>query len=258
MTKFYKYHGAGNDFIMIDNRDKHFDVKDIEKIKFLCHRHFGIGADGIQIVQSHPNYDFEMIFVNSDGSIGSMCGNGGRCIVHFAHYVLKMIKDPKHVKFIGPDGEHEAEIIGDIIKLKMRDMENVHTRNNLPFVCCGTTPHNIKFVENLEKYGVVEEGKKLRYSDPDGVNANFVEIKNGIFNVRTYERGVEDETMACGTAATSVAIISHHLGILKENICHIKTLGGDLTVEFEKVGENKYQNIWLTGPAKFVFEGEIK
>ncbi len=258
--KFYKYHGAGNDFIMIDNRGECFDVKDVEKIKFLCHRRFGIGADGMQIVQNHPDYDFEMIFVNSDGSMGSMCGNGGRCIVHYAHYVLKMIKDPKHVKFLAPDGEHEAEINEEIIRLKMRDMANVTERNGLPFVYCGTTPHNIKFVENLENFPVFPEGKKLRYSDPDGVNANYVEIKNGVFNVRTYERGVEDETMACGTAATSVAIISHKLGILKENICHIKMPGGNLTVEFEpcvRQDLTTYKNIWLTGPAVCVFEGKI-
>jgi len=255
MLKFYKYHGAGNDFIMIDNRDGHFNVKDIGKIKLLCHRRFGIGADGIQIVQNHPDYDFEMVFVNSDGSIGSMCGNGGRCIVHFAYYVLKMVKNPKHVRFLGPDGEHEAEIKGDIVKLKMRDMDNVHTRNNLPFVYCGTTPHNIVFVKDVEKFPVVEEGRKLRYSDPDGVNANFIELKDGIFHVRTYERGVEDETLACGTAATSVAIITHHLGILKENICYIKMPGGNLTVEFEKGCDGKYKNIYLTGPAVCIFEG---
>lgn len=258
MSYFYKYHGAGNDFIMIDNRDGHFDVKDVEKIKLLCHRHFGIGADGLQLVQNHLDYDFEMVFVNSDGSIGSMCGNGGRCIVHFAHNILKMVKDPKHVKFMAVDGEHEAEIIKDTVRLKMRDMDNVSTRNDLPFVYCGTTPHNIIFVKNIENFPVVQEGRKLRYSDPDGVNANYVEVKNGIFHVRTYERGVEDETMACGTGATSVAIVSHHLGILKENICHIKMPGGELTVEFEKESGGTYKNIWLTGGAVCVFKGEIQ
>ena len=141
-------------------------------------------------------------------------------------------------------------------------MGNVTERNGLPFVYCGTTAHNIKFVENLVNFPVFAEGKKLRYADPEGVNANYVEIKNGVFNVRTYERGVEDETMACGTAATSVAIISHHLGILKENICHIKMPEGNLTVEFEPVSKDSpcsiYQNIWLTGPAVCVFKGKIK
>src|SRR3989344_8257549 len=120
MKKFYKYHGAGNDFIMIDNRDGHFDITDVENVKLMCHRRFGIGADGIQIVQNHPDYDFEMIFVNNDGSMGSMCGNGGRCIVDYAHNVLKMVKNPKHIKFLAIDGAHEAEILDNgLIKLKM-------------------------------------------------------------------------------------------------------------------------------------------
>jgi diaminopimelate epimerase len=261
MLKFYKYHGAGNDFIIIDNRDKHFDVKDIERIKLLCHRHFGIGADGLQLLQNHPNYDFEMIFINNDGSMGPMCGNGGRCIVHFAHNILKIIQNPKKIKFLAVDGEHEAEILKNgQIKLKMRDMKKVTTRNNLPFIYCGTTPHNIMLIKNIESFPVVEVGRKIRNSDSDGVNINFVEILNGIFNVRTYERGVEDETLACGTGAVSVAVASHQLGILKENICHIKQPGGELTVEFEKKTGKKdvlYQNIWLTGPAVCVFEGNM-
>lgn len=255
MFKFYKYHGTGNDFIIVDNRDGNFDVTDVEKIKLLCHRHFGIGADGVILLENNEKSDFGMVYLNSDGSRGAMCGNGARCIVHFAHYILKIVKDPHHVRFLAPDGEHEAEINGSIIRLKMRDMGNVTERNSLPFVYCGTTPHNIKFVENLENFPVFVEGKKLRYSDLDGVNANYVEIKNGAFNVRTYERGVEDETMACGTAATSVTIISHHLGILKENICHIKMPGGNLTVEFEEK-DGLYTNIWLTGGAVCVFKGE--
>ncbi len=258
MLTFYKYHGAGNDFIVIDNRDGNFDIADIKNIKLLCHRRFGIGADGIILLKNHQSYDFEMIFVNSDGSRGAMCGNGGRCIVHFADHVLKIIKDPKNVRFWAPDGLHQAEIKDDEIKLKMQDVGEIGRRNNLTFLRSGTTPHNIMFVENLAEFPVVEEGRKIRNSDLDGVNVNFVEIKNNIFHVRTYERGVEDETLACGTGATSVAVASHYLGKLKENLCHIKMPGGDLTVEFEKMADGSYQNIWLTGPAKYVFKGEIK
>lgn len=257
MTYFYKYHGAGNDFIVIDNRDKNFDVKNTDFIKLICHRRFGIGADGILLLEEHSEYDFKMIYINSDGSMGSMCGNGGRCIVSFAHNILKIIKDPKNVNFLAVDGAHKAEVQGELIKLKMQDIGEIIEKNNLPFVLCGTTPHNIKFIENIKEFPVFEEGKKIRYSDPDGVNINFVEIKDNIVNVRTYERGVEDETFACGTGATSVAITCSHLGKIKENICHIKMPGGDLTVEFEKTKDGSYKNVWLTGPAVCVFQGVL-
>lgn len=259
MPKFYKYHGAGNDFILMDNRDKKFKTKDINNIKLLCHRRFGVGADGAILLEKAKGYDLKMVFINNDGSIGSMCGNGGRCIVHFAYSVLKIIKNPKKVKFIAVDGEHEAEVLKNgLIKLKMQDVDEVGTRNKLPFVCQGTTPHNISFIKDLKNFPVVEIGRKIRNSDPNGVNTNFVEIKNNFFNVRTYERGVEDETLACGTGAVSVAIASHNLGLLKKNICHIKMPGGDLTVEFEKDKNCAYKNIYLTGPAVCVFEGKIK
>ena len=139
----------------------------------------------------------------------------------------------------------------------MTDVKEIGTRNNLPFIRQGTTPHNILFVDDLKNFPVVEDGRKRRKSDPDGVNTNFVQIIDGAFHVRTYERGVEDETMACGTGSTSVAIASHHLGKLKGNICHIKQPGGDLTVEFEKSPDGTYKNIWLTGPAVCVYKGEM-
>src|SRR3989344_2796869 len=258
MTKFHKYHGAGNDFIIVDNRDKSFDIKDADNIKLLCHRRFGVGADGIILLENQPDYDFQMVFINNGGSMGSMCGNGGRCIVHFAHYILKIIKDPKNINFIAVDGAHKAEILKNgEIKLKMQDISKVGERNNLPFVLCGTTPHNIMFVENLKEFPVVEKGRKIRNSDPDGVNINFVEIKDNIVYVRTYERGVEDETWACGTGATSVAVTCSHLDKIKTNICHIKMPGGNLTVEFEKNKDGSYKNICLIGPAVFVFEGQL-
>lgn len=267
MLKFYKYHGAGNDFVMIDNRDGHFDATDLENIKLICHRRFGVGADGILLLENQPGYDFKMIYINSDGSRGGMCGNGGRCIVHFANNVLKIIQNPKKVKFLAVDGEHEAEILANgLIKLKMQDVGEIGSQNDLTFLHSGTTPHHIQYVKNIESFPVCEEARKIRDNgqNPKGVNINYVEYKNGIFHVRIYERGIEDETWACGTGACSVAVASHHLGILKDlpaqagNICHIKMPGGDLTVEFEKNQNGGYENIWLTGPAVCVCEGEIK
>jgi diaminopimelate epimerase len=262
--EFYKYHGAGNDFIMIDNRSGDFDISDKEKIRLMCHRRFGIGADGVFLLESSDTNDFKMVFANNDGSMGSMCGNGGRCIVHFAHEVLHIIPNPKKITFEAIDGIHEAEILrsdsnSGLIKLKMQDVNEITERNGLPFLFSGTTPHNIMYVEDLKNFPVVEEGKKIRNADadPNGVNTNFVELKDGIFNVRTYERGVEDETWACGTGATSVAIASHHLGKLTGNTAHIRMPGGDLTIEFQKSSEGKYQNVWLTGPAVCVANGEL-
>jgi len=257
--EFYKYHGTGNDFILIDNRSGKFDAGDVEKIKALCHRRFGVGADGILLLENSEKYNFKMIYINSDGSRGSMCGNGGRCIVHFAHHLLKIVKDTKNVKFEAVDGEHEAEILDDErIKLKMQDVRNIGERNDLTFLYSGTTPHHIQFVTNLENFPVCSEARKVRDKNRDekGVNVNYVEYKDGVLNMRTYERGVEDETWACGTGATSVAIASHYLGKLKGNVAHISMPGGDLTVEFEKEKDGTYKNIYLTGPAVFVFKGE--
>ena len=258
--QFYKYHGAGNDFIIIDNREKFFNIQNKKLIKSLCHRRFGVGADGIMLVEESSRYDFKMIYINSDGSTGSMCGNGGRCIVSFVNKVLKIIKNPKQIKFEAVDGVHEAQVLNKkgVVKLKMQDVSGVSTRNDLPFVCQGTTPHNIFYVKDLKNFPVLETGRKIRYSDKNGVNTNFVEIKNNIFNVRTYERGVEDETLACGTGATSVAIASHYLGKLKQKICHIRMPGGKLVIEFSVNKKGQYNDIWLTGPTQFVYSGILK
>ena len=260
MINFYKYHGAGNDFIIVDNRNGHFDAENKEFIKELCHRRFGVGADGIILLEDSSDYDFSMVYINSDGSIGSMCGNGGRCIVHFAHHILNIIKDPKQIKFIAVDGLHEAEIKGDEVRLKMQDVDNISERNGYAFLCSGTTAHNVVFVENLANFPVVEEGKNLQRIEKDskGVNVNFVEEVDGVYYVRTYERGVWDETWACGTGAVSVAIACHSLRKLKANICNIKMPGGNLTVLFKKMPDGTYQNIWLVGEAKCVFKGEWK
>jgi len=265
MITFYKYHGAGNDFVIIDNRSGGFDVNNTELVKELCHRRFGIGADGVILLENPTTEleDFSMVYFNSDGSIGAMCGNGGRCVVHFAYRILNIVKDPLGVHFMAVDGEHEAEIIGDEVKLKMQDVTQITERNGHTFLCSGTTPHNVVFVENVKESPVVLEGKRFQEieSDPKGVNVNFVEEKineqgKTVYHVRTYERGVWDETMACGTGATSVAIACSHLGKLADNICNIHMPGGNLTIQFEKADDGTYQKIWLTGPAKMVYKGE--
>lgn len=260
MQTFHKYHGAGNDFIIIDNRDKHFDIENIEHIKTLCHRRFGIGADGMLLLQDHPEYDFEMVYLNSDGSIGSMCGNGGRCIVHYAHFILGVVSDPEHVTFLAVDGEHHAQIVDyKTVRLKMQDAEALSEQDGLPFMHSGTTPHHIQYVVNLEQFPVVDEARKIREqnNNPKGVNVNYVEPHKDGLAVRTYERGVEDETLACGTGATCVAIASYALGKTDNTEQNIYMPGGMLTVSFEE-HEGGYTNIWLTGPAVCSFEGEWK
>ncbi|MBP6911919.1 MAG: diaminopimelate epimerase [Candidatus Pacebacteria bacterium] len=257
---FSKYHGAGNDFVMIDNRKEVFDVNNATIVKALCHRHFGIGADGIILIENDLNYDFKMVFANNDGSIGSMCGNGGRCIVRFAND-LGMIENKKNICFIAVDGEHHASIEGDLIRLKMHDVSEIGSRNGLTFLHSGTTPHHVQFVVNLESFPVCSEARKIRDEDvdPRGVNVNYVEIKDGACHVRTYERGVEDETLACGTGATSVAVAVHAAGLIgNTNFCEIKMPGGDLRIDFEKIDDGTYKNIWLVGPAVKVFEGEME
>lgn len=259
MITFYKYHGAGNDFILIDNREGIFNPNNTQKVQELCHRRFGIGADGIILLENSNEYDFSMVYMNSDGSIGSMCGNGGRCIVSFAHYVLGIVADSSNVVFEACDGLHEARIHDDEVTLKMQDVGEISQRNDHIFLRSGTTPHNVVFVEDLNQYPVFEKGKEFQTieQDKNGVNVNFVEQRGDVFHVRTYERGVWDETLACGTGATSVAIAVASLGKLDSNICNIKMPGGNLTIQFEKTPEGVYQNIWLTGEAKYVFKGEI-
>jgi diaminopimelate epimerase len=259
MIKFYKYHGAGNDLIVIDNREEVFDPENKELIQKMCHRRFGIGADGIMLLWKHPEYEFEMQYINSDGSSGLMCGNGARCLVHFAHHVLGIIKDPENIKFWAVNGEYEAKIIGDKISVKMQDIEEIGFQNEMPFLRSGTTPHHIKYVTDLDGYPVVEETRKMRENcgDPKGININYVEKKGDDLYVRIYERGIEDETWACGTGAVCSVVASHKEGIITENNCKVKQPGGWLEISFEEE-DGIYRNIWLTGEAEKVFKGEIE
>lgn len=250
---FYKYQGTGNDFVMIDNRTKIFNKSNTELISKLCDRHFGIGADGVILIENARNFDFKMIYFNADGS-ETFCGNGGRCATAFAKY-LKIIANSTH--FIAVDGEHFATIEDSVVSLKMIDVDNVQVQENSIFVYTGTQ-HHVEMVENLDTYPVFENGKKIRdsYKDP-GSNVNFVQqINETTFKVRTYEKGVENETLACGTGVTAVAIAMHKTKKTASNLISLPVEGGALEVSFTE--ENGvYKNVFLKGPATFVFKGEV-
>jgi len=257
LIHFYKYHGTGNDFILIDNRKLLVTELSIDQIKKLCHRRFGIGSDGLMLLKANPEYDFEMDYYNSDGSGGTMCGNGGRCIVAFARH-LGIIENDAH--FLASDGPHEANFDDkSLVKLKMMNVNTIEEHDGYSFLYTGS-PHYVRFEPDVNSIDVFNEGKKIRYSEaykPGGTNVNFVsKIENGIA-VRTYERGVEDETYSCGTGSVASAIAYCSKFNLDQNIIDIKTLGGNLQVSFEKKG-NSFENVYLKGPAVLVFEGEVE
>ena len=254
---FYKYHGAGNDFIVIDNRNLVFDPKNHDLIHKLCDRRFGIGADGLMLLQNKAGYDFEMIYFNADGKEGSMCGNGGRCIVAFAHF-LEITNETS--RFWATDGEHVAKILSpEYINLKMIDVSDIEINDNYYFLDTGS-PHYVQFVKGIEDLDVYNAGKDIRYNDrfsETGTNVNFVEEINNRLMVRTYERGVENETLACGTGITAAAIAAALNHGKSKQEYHIKALGGDLKVRFEQSG-TVFTNVWLEGPAVQVFRGNIE
>lgn len=253
---FYKYQGAGNDFIMVDNRDLSFPKSDTHLINKLCDRRFGIGADGLILLEPSENEDFTMVYFNADGNEGSMCGNGGRCLVAFAKQ-LAIIET--ETTFNAVDGLHYATIENEIVSLKMIDVTDIEVSDSHAFLNTGS-PHHICFSENIAEINVKDAGAKIRYGAPyfeAGTNVNFAEkITDNSFKVRTYERGVEDETLACGTGVTAVAIAAHETNKTDKNSIKVEVLGGNLEVSFQKV-ENTYTNVFLKGPAQFVFEGKI-
>ncbi len=258
MITFYKYQGTGNDFIMIDNRDKKFSP-DFRTIKKLCDRRFGIGADGLILLENVKGYDFSMVYFNSDGNESTMCGNGGRCIVAFASF-LGVIRNS--TKFIAIDGEHQASIFENgIVSLKMKDVSEIEKSAN-DFILDTGSPHFIRFVDNVSDVDIFTEGRKIRRSErfaANGINVNFVELRNGILNVRTYERGVEDETLSCGTGVTASALAVASAGLVNgKEECSITVPGGSLKVKYKLHKENSYTDVWLEGPAQFVFNGEIE
>ncbi len=254
---FYKYQGTGNDFIIFDNRQQPTLQLTIKQIQHLCNRKFGIGADGIILLNNTQAADFEMIYYNADGNIGSMCGNGGRCIVKFANDI-GIKKDTYN--FLAADGMHQAQIDFDgNVRLKMQSVNQVETHAHYAVLNTGS-PHYIKFSTNVQDLDVEELGHKIRYSKEyatDGINVNFVENINPytIF-VRTYERGVEAETLSCGTGVTAAALVSAH-NDSGFNQVQVHTTGGKLSVEFNKINNQHFSNIYLCGPATFVFKGTI-
>ena len=255
--KFQKYQGTGNDFIIINNNRLSFPNKNKDLIRCLCDRKFGIGSDGLILINPSEKTDFEMLYFNSDGNLGSMCGNGARCSVKFAQK-QKIIKS--NTIFNACDGNHNATINKDLITLSMKPVDKIKTFNNDLFLDTGS-PHYIRFVENIEGFNVYNEGKLIRNSSEfkdEGVNVNFVQIiSENEFSVRTFERGVEDETLSCGTGVTAVALAMFHLKKTNSKKLKIKTRGGELTVEFNN-SENGYSEIYLTGSVKMIFSGEIE
>ena len=254
---FYKYQGTGNDFVMIDNRLETFP-KSTELIKKLCDRRFGIGGDGLILLENDSNTDFKMVYYNSDGNESSMCGNGGRCIVAFAK---KLGIFENETNFMAVDGLHFAKIDSDgIVSLQMKNVDEVTIKDDYVFMNTGS-PHHVQMVENLENFPIKNAGAEIRYSDlygKAGSNVNFVEqINDATFAVRTYERGVEDETLSCGTGVTAVAISMFATGKTKSKEVTLNVEGGSLKVYFQGEGNN-FTNVFLIGTATLVFSGTIQ
>ena len=253
---FYKYQGTGNDFVILNNSHHEFDFLSAAQIKLLCDRRFGVGGDGLMLLNNKEGYDFEMKYYNSDGAESTMCGNGGRCLVKFAaESGLK--KDSYH--FAAIDGEHEATIEDNgWVRLKMKNVEIVENQSGDSILDTGS-PHYVKMVNDVQEMDVYNEGKAIRYSSPykeKGINVNFVEMQDRQLYVRTYERGVENETLSCGTGVTAAALVFAH-NPLGFNHVDVETPGGKLAVEFKIQAKGNYYDIWLSGPAKLVFSGEI-
>lgn len=271
----YKYQGAGNDFVIIDGREKDPGLS-VEQVKLLCDRRFGIGGDGLMILGKSNRHDFSMRYFNSDGYEGTMCGNGGRCLVAFAAH-----KGIEKFEFTASDGYHKAYMLRTsphrcIVKLKMKDIDKYTRYSQSAFFLDTGSPHYVEFVSDVENYQVDEKGYYWRHH-PDfkgGTNVNFVEILNKMIKVRTFERGVEAETFACGTGVTASAIATYlysperghsmrrkreDSGSCEEAEYNIKAVGGELSVSFSyNMQSNTFSEVYLTGPATFVFETDIE
>ena len=256
---FYKYQGTGNDFVLIDNRTNIFDRERRDLVAKICHRRFGIGADGFILLQNKEGYDFEMVYYNADGQPSSMCGNGGRCIVAFARHLGKIDSE---CNFLAVDGPHYAKIsaAGDWVSLQMIDVDEITTDGGAYVLNTGS-PHYVQLVEGLNEKNVYQDGYNIRNNDTykaKGINVNFVEPTGDGYFVRTFERGVEDETYACGTGVTAVALaMAKHYHQSGHIDTPIKVLGGDLNIRFRHDGW-KFTEIFLEGPAVRVFEGEVE
>lgn len=254
---FYKYQGTGNDFVIIDNRTDVFDKHNRALISHLCNRRTGVGADGLILLESDFDYDFRMVYFNADGNESTMCGNGGRCIVAFANF-LGIIK--KHTEFIAIDGLHLAQIDADFVELKMQDVSAISSNDSYHILDTGS-PHYVALRPGLDAIDMNLEGSKIRHTPPfdaSGINVNFAEkINENTFSIRTYERGVEGETLSCGTGATAVAIAMHHSKQTQSKSIALETQGGVLQVRFEPLSSS-YSDVWLCGPTKQVFKGDLE
>ena len=255
---FHKYQGTGNDFVIIDNRTDFFPKNNIQLIEKICHRKFGIGADGLILLEHDYETEFRMVYFNADGNESSMCGNGGRCLVAFAKK-LKIIEN--ETTFIATDGLHNATIFeDDSVSLQMANVDEIKINEKYVFLNTGS-PHHVEIVDDLKNLNLKELGSKIRYSNlygTAGSNVNFVkQIAENEFSIRTYERGVEDETLSCGTGATAVAIAMHANGKTNQNKIQINVEGGTLEISFEK-DNDKYKNVFLKGPTTLVFEGILE
>ncbi|WP_293889368.1 MULTISPECIES: diaminopimelate epimerase [unclassified Sphingobacterium] len=255
--RFSKYQGAGNDFILVDNRQNAFDRADEALVAKLCDRRFGIGADGLMLLQQNENYDFEMVYFNADGREGSMCGNGGRCIVAFARD-LGIITDK--TVFLAVDGIHHASLSADLVNLQMIDVQDF-ARDGDAYLLQTGSPHYVEFVENLAHKNVYQDGYAIRNNatyGKDGINVNFIEAERDGYFLRTFERGVEDETYACGTGATAAAMaVAIQQNLTGDIHIPIRVLGGQLYISFHKNGQH-FTKVFLKGPAQFVFEGNYQ
>ena len=257
--QFHKYQGTGNDFVILDNRDGKYNDLSPRQIDFLCDRRFGVGADGLMLLNEHPDFDFEMKYYNSDGKQSSMCGNGGRCLAKFAYEVAGLHKSRFH--FLAVDGEHEAELNDDdSVSLKMKDVKGIRDFHG-DFILDTGSPHYIKMVSDVMELDVYKKGHDIRYSNTfskEGINVNFAEhVSDDEIIVRTYERGVEDETYSCGTGVTAAALVCYHNEVGFNNVV-VRTKGGKLSVQYDRHDGDNYSNIWLRGPAEKVFEGVIE
>ena len=252
---FYKYQGTGNDFILLANRKQEYSHITKEQVRTLCDRHFGIGADGLMLLNDSADYDFEMKYYNSDGNESSMCGNGGRCITAFAK---KLGLITKEATFTAIDGIHVATIDEeDVVDLNMNDVRSMIIREE-SFELNTGSPHYVHYIDEVKNLDVKKEGALIRYSPlykEEGINVNFVEvISNKEIFVRTYERGVEDETLSCGTGVTASAL-TFIKDMFGEQIVTVSTLGGRLNVRCHNVDGQFFRNICLSGKAEYVFEG---
>ena len=252
---FTKYEGNGNDFIIIDDRKEEFSEDNVLMISKLCDRKFGIGADGLILLRKHKVYDFQMIYFNSDGNESSMCGNGGRCLVSYA---LQLDIDLKTNSFLAIDGVHKFKVVDNEIYLKMKDVKDIVVKNGYNFLNTGS-PHVVQIVENVDEINVYEQGKKIRrqFQEMNGVNVNFVSFNNDIIKCRTFERGVENETLSCGTGVVAVALYIFKKKKISDNKIIVSTKGGSLSVSFKNDG-NSFREIWLKGDINKIFDGLIE